>query len=86
MRVCELHKERAVDTLVSKRDGSEYDLCPVCIDLLYAILNGMPIQDDDRFMLRHNDGVPLGSHIPTPQPEKRRGRGRTARTAQKIAG
>lgn len=71
MRVCELHKERAVDTLVSKRDGSEYDLCPVCIDLLYAILNGAlePVIEPS-----------------TPQPEKRRGRGRTARTAQKIAG
>jgi hypothetical protein len=32
--------ERAVDTLVSKRDGTEYDLCQKCKDQLELILAG----------------------------------------------
>lgn len=40
MRICELHRERAIDTLVSRKDGTEYDLCSVCIERLHHILNG----------------------------------------------
>lgn len=40
MRVCELHRERAVETLVSRRDQVEYDLCEKCVDKLHHILHG----------------------------------------------
>lgn len=40
LRVCELHRERAVETLVSKKDGVEYDLCVECVALMQSILSG----------------------------------------------
>jgi hypothetical protein len=40
MRVCELHGERAKDTLFSRKTGTEYDLCPQCLELLESILGG----------------------------------------------
>ena len=40
MRVCEKHIDRAVDTLVSKKDGTEYDVCQECLTNLQEILNG----------------------------------------------
>ncbi len=40
MRVCELHRETAIETLVSRKDGTEYDLCPRCRQLLEQILTG----------------------------------------------
>lgn len=45
MRVCELHRERAVETLVSLQDRVEYDLCPKCQELLHAILTGKESED-----------------------------------------
>lgn len=30
-RVCEKHFKRAVDTLTSLKDGTEYDLCQECL-------------------------------------------------------
>jgi Zn-finger nucleic acid-binding protein len=63
MRVCELHRERATETLVSRKTGIEYDLCPACEAMLAEMLNG--------------EDVKL---------EKRRGRNRTAKTAEKTAG
>ena len=38
MRVCEKHRERAVEILVSKISGAEYDLCKKCSDELAEIL------------------------------------------------
>jgi hypothetical protein len=52
MRVCELHRERAVDTLTSKRDGSEYDLCPQCVELLRSILDGEVEEKPQRVVKR----------------------------------
>jgi hypothetical protein len=40
MRVCELHRERAVETLISRQDGVEYDLCAECKKMLESILYG----------------------------------------------
>ncbi len=34
MRVCELHRERSVETLRSMKDGQEYDMCQECMDAL----------------------------------------------------
>jgi hypothetical protein len=56
LRVCELHRERAVDTLVSRKTGTEYDLCEGCVIVLESILSG------ERMVL-HNTGtatLPLG--------------------------
>jgi hypothetical protein len=39
MKVCEKHWERATDTLVSKKTGTEYDLCEVCEKELAEILH-----------------------------------------------
>jgi hypothetical protein len=46
-RFCEKHMERAVETLFSKRDGQEYDLCSVCLQELAEILNGKPNQGEE---------------------------------------
>jgi len=43
-----MHRERAVETLVSKKDGTEYDLCEQCKELLTTILNGMENDGRDR--------------------------------------
>ncbi len=40
MRVCELHRERAVETLVSTKDKTEYDLCEKCMEMMGEILSG----------------------------------------------
>ena len=48
MRICELHRDRAVEILVSKIDGTEYDLCPKCIELFFDILNGKPEWESGR--------------------------------------
>jgi len=42
MRVCLLHWERAVDTLVSKKEGTEYDLCPKCVEKLAILMTETP--------------------------------------------
>ena len=39
MRVCALHRERAVETLRSN-EGLEYDLCKQCRDMVAEILDG----------------------------------------------
>jgi hypothetical protein len=39
MRVCEKHRERAIETLRSLATGTEYDLCAVCLKELSDILN-----------------------------------------------
>lgn len=43
MRVCELHRERAVDTLTSTQTGREFDLCEECLKKLHAILRGAEV-------------------------------------------
>lgn len=40
MRVCEKHMNRAVETLVSRMTGTEYDLCDECLKELEKILHG----------------------------------------------
>jgi hypothetical protein len=40
LRVCELHRERAVDTLTSRKDGTEYDLCVKCVEKISNVLYG----------------------------------------------
>jgi hypothetical protein len=40
MRVCEKHRERATEVLKSLIFGTEYDLCPKCLDMMRSILNG----------------------------------------------
>lgn len=42
MRVCAKHREPAIETLTSRKDGTEYDLCPQCQAELNEILNGEP--------------------------------------------
>jgi hypothetical protein len=42
MRICEKHRERATDTLLSKKYGTEFDLCPTCEVELEEILQGKP--------------------------------------------
>lgn len=42
MRICEKHRERASETLVSRKTGTEYDLCPKCEAELFEILNEKP--------------------------------------------
>lgn len=41
-RFCEKHMNRATDTLISKKTGTEYDLCPICEDELAEIMQGKP--------------------------------------------
>lgn len=38
-RFCEKHMKRATDTLVSRKNGVEYDICAECEDDLYNILH-----------------------------------------------
>ena len=40
MRVCEAHKVRAVVTLKSLTDDSEYDLCPECQEAFNLLVSG----------------------------------------------
>lgn len=40
MRICEKHREKATDTLVSRKTGTEYDLCSICETELAEILHG----------------------------------------------
>jgi hypothetical protein len=47
MRVCEKHRERATETLTSKKIGTEYDLCPICEAELAEILNGKPTEGEE---------------------------------------
>ena len=42
MRICEKHRERAVEILISSKTGTEYDLCAVCVAELEEILQGNP--------------------------------------------
>jgi hypothetical protein len=42
MRVCEKHWQQAVDTLVSQKSKTEYDLCEECLEELSAILGASP--------------------------------------------
>lgn len=42
MRVCELHREKAIETLKSLKDGTEYDLCPQCAEIIKEIMRGKP--------------------------------------------
>lgn len=42
MRVCLKHREPAVETLTSRKDGTEYDLCPKCAAELQSILAEVP--------------------------------------------
>lgn len=39
-RFCEKHMARAIETLFSKKTGTEYDLCNVCLSELEEILQG----------------------------------------------
>ena len=48
MRVCAKHMAPAVETLFSKRDGTEYDLCAECKAALETILNGEEEVDNGR--------------------------------------
>ena len=41
MRVCNLHIEKAIITLKSNQDGSEFDLCPACWEMVMAAMQGM---------------------------------------------
>jgi hypothetical protein len=47
MRICEKHRERATETLVSQKTGTEYDLCPICIDEMAEILTENPIKGEE---------------------------------------
>lgn len=40
MRVCESHRIKAVVTLKSNTDDSEYDLCPECYEAFQLIVSG----------------------------------------------
>jgi hypothetical protein len=40
IRVCEAHKVKAVVTLKSSQDDSEYDLCPECFEAVQLIVSG----------------------------------------------
>lgn len=47
MRVCELHHARAVEILRSLKDGTEYDLCQLCLESLQGILAGTETTSND---------------------------------------
>ena len=40
MRVCEAHKIKAVITLKSFQDDTEYDLCPECYEAFQLVVSG----------------------------------------------
>jgi hypothetical protein len=46
LRICEKHRERAIETLFSKKTGTEYDLCSICLDELEEILSGNPTKEE----------------------------------------
>ena len=75
MRVCELHRVRAVRTLRDIKDATEYDLCAECLNLLAAVLNGET--DNGRVgPVETTQGAaePVAKRVPT------RGRPRKSRT------
>jgi hypothetical protein len=47
MRVCEAHREKAVQTLKSTRDDSEYDLCETCYEAFMLIASGAMFRSPD---------------------------------------
>jgi hypothetical protein len=85
MRVCALHWKPAIDTLVSKKDGTEYDLCVTCRQMLESVLNGP--YDEDNTGQKYIEGSvskQLEPYLNPPQPEQKRGRGRIPSAAKKA--
>jgi hypothetical protein len=38
VRVCDLHREQAIDTFISLKDKTEHDLCKACKEMVLNLL------------------------------------------------